>query len=344
MSLSLSRNETAGELARPQNVPSAQYSLDPQIMESLVTNGDLSKLNPTQRVRWYEMRCHAAGLDPRTQPFEYVAFQGKLQLYAKKTATDQLAAIHKLKTEIVSQTTDEQNGLRMVHCRVTFPDGRSCEDLGALSIQGLKGDALANALMKTITKAKRRTILSACGLGMLDETEVETIEGVHYGESAPPPPEPPKNNSGYGRGQYASPDQIKEYKDRVQAYIDKRNAAWLDKWTGEDGTIPDGCRDLCSLFQADDHLLKWAVETQRLDSSIVPEQAKMRQLAAYVAIVHHRSEEDRKAVGVELRRYCDEQEARQLDVIRRKNPHMFEATDDVVDVELDDAPEPGSNG
>jgi hypothetical protein len=39
----------------------------------------------------------------------------------------------------------------------------------------LKGDALANALMKSETKAKRRVTLSIAGLGWLDETELETI-------------------------------------------------------------------------------------------------------------------------------------------------------------------------
>jgi hypothetical protein len=42
-------------------------------------------------------------------------------------------------------------------------------------IKGLQGDALANALMKAETKSKRRVTLSICGLGMLDETEMETI-------------------------------------------------------------------------------------------------------------------------------------------------------------------------
>jgi hypothetical protein len=37
---------------------------------------------------------------------------------------------------------------------------------------------LANALMKAETKAKRRATLSICGLGMLDETEVEDIQGA----------------------------------------------------------------------------------------------------------------------------------------------------------------------
>jgi hypothetical protein len=42
----------------------------------------------------------------------------------------------------------------------------------------LKGDALANALMKAETKAKRRVTLSIAGLGWLDETELETIPQV----------------------------------------------------------------------------------------------------------------------------------------------------------------------
>jgi hypothetical protein len=33
----------------------------------------------------------------------------------------------------------------------------------------------ANAAMKCITKAKRRATLSVCGLGLLDETGIETI-------------------------------------------------------------------------------------------------------------------------------------------------------------------------
>jgi len=42
----------------------------------------------------------------------------------------------------------------------------------------LKGDALASALMKAETKAKRRVTLSIAGLGWLDETELATIPGV----------------------------------------------------------------------------------------------------------------------------------------------------------------------
>nr|MBA2706681.1 hypothetical protein [Gemmatimonadaceae bacterium] len=51
-------------------------------------------------------------------------------------------------------------------------------DIGVVTMGALKGDALANALMKAVTKAKRRVTFSICGLGTLDETELETIPGT----------------------------------------------------------------------------------------------------------------------------------------------------------------------
>jgi hypothetical protein len=44
----------------------------------------------------------------------------------------------------------------------------------------LRGEALANALMRAETKAKRRVTLSIAGLGWLDETELDTMpQGPH---------------------------------------------------------------------------------------------------------------------------------------------------------------------
>ena len=50
--------------------------------------------------------------------------------------------------------------------------------IGAVSIKGLQGENLANALMKAETKAKRRVTLSLAGLGWLDETENVAVEHV----------------------------------------------------------------------------------------------------------------------------------------------------------------------
>ena len=48
-------------------------------------------------------------------------------------------------------------------------------DIGAVNIAGLKGEAYANAIMKAETKAKRRATLDLLGLGVLDESEADSI-------------------------------------------------------------------------------------------------------------------------------------------------------------------------
>jgi len=153
--------------------PEASLQLDAETLEKLVVAGDLSKLTTTQRLHYYRARCEAAGLDYRTSPFKYLSLQGRLVLYADKVASDQLQAIHGAQVKILNRETvgDIHAVLVAVHLR----DGRSTEDEGCVSVKGLSGDALCNARLKAVTKAKRRAILSICGLGMLDETEIETI-------------------------------------------------------------------------------------------------------------------------------------------------------------------------
>jgi len=84
----------------------------------------------------------------------------------------------------------------------------------------LKGDALANALMKCETKAKRRVTLSLAGLGWLDETELETIPGIRVGE----PTGDPEAGGLHGTGRPTNPqaarlthDQARELKKRAYA-------------------------------------------------------------------------------------------------------------------------------
>lgn len=146
------------------------------IIEQVVIKGDLSKLSDPERVSYYLAVCQSAGLNPVTQPFQYLPLSNKLVLYATRACTDQLRANRKLTATIVSRERIDE--VYVVTARVTGPDGRSDESIGAVNIGGLKGDMLANALMKAETKAKRRATLSLTGLGLLDETEVETIPGA----------------------------------------------------------------------------------------------------------------------------------------------------------------------
>lgn len=145
------------------------------IMERVVIAGDLSKLTPTERVSYYQATCESLGLNPLTKPFEYISLNGKLTLYATRTATDQLRS---LKSVSISPTRRELNadaGIYIVEVKAHTPDGRCDFASGVVTVGNLKSDALANAMMKAETKAKRRATLSICGLGWMDETETETV-------------------------------------------------------------------------------------------------------------------------------------------------------------------------
>ena len=139
--------------------------------ERTLLAGDLSRLSADQRASLVASVCRSLGLNPLTQPFAYITLNGKLTLYARKDATDQLRALRDVSIRIDSK---EQIGDLYVVCVSAFlPSGRTDSEIGAVSTSGLRGEALANAMMKAITKAKRRATLSICGLGVLDETEVE---------------------------------------------------------------------------------------------------------------------------------------------------------------------------
>ncbi len=146
------------------------------LMEQVLIGGDLSKLTPEQRGNYYMSVCESVGINPLTKPFEYITLNGKLTLYAKRDATDQLRQVRGVSVTISSR--EKIDDIYIVTAKATDKSGRSDESTGAVNIAGLKGEALANAYMKAETKAKRRVTLSICGLGMLDETEVESIQDI----------------------------------------------------------------------------------------------------------------------------------------------------------------------
>lgn len=142
-------------------------------LERVLIKGDLRPLTDEERVQYYRAVCDSVGLNPLTQPFEYLDLNGKLTLYARKGCTDQLRGIHRVSIERIEVATLE--GVFEVLAYARNGEGRTDVDLGAANIAGLRGEALVNAKLKAVTKAKRRVTLSICGLGMLDESEVADI-------------------------------------------------------------------------------------------------------------------------------------------------------------------------
>lgn len=144
------------------------------IMERVIITGDLSELTPAERVAYYMRTCESIGLNPLTKPFDYIKLSGKLTLYARKDATEQLRKNHKISiTGLDKEMVGD--GVYVVTAHARDGEGREDIDTGVVSVKGISGEALANAYMKAITKAKRRVTLSICGLGFLDESELETI-------------------------------------------------------------------------------------------------------------------------------------------------------------------------
>jgi len=145
------------------------------ILESVIIQGDLSKLTPGQRVEYYNAVCKSLGLNPLTQPFNYLQLNGKLVLYANKTASDQLRKINNVSIE-KPEIRFEDDWI-IVTVGAHDDQGRTDSDVGVVGKKDMRGD-FGNALMKAVTKAKRRVTLSICGLGWSDETEIETIPGA----------------------------------------------------------------------------------------------------------------------------------------------------------------------
>jgi hypothetical protein len=157
-------------------------TLPPEVMEKVVVGGDLAELNAAQRAEYYTAVCRSLGLNPLTTPFQYLTLNGKLRLYALRDCADQLRRVHGISIYIVSR--ERIGDIYVVTARAKDRTGREDESTGAVPLGNLKGDALANALMKCETKAKRRVTLSIAGLGWLDETELDTIPAAKPGTPA----------------------------------------------------------------------------------------------------------------------------------------------------------------
>lgn len=145
-----------------------------EIINSLILTGDLSGLKPAQQTQYYNAVCKSLDINPLTQPFAIITYQNKKVLYATKGCTQQLAGSRLINTEVKNRETKDT--VYIVSVRATDSKGRFTDEDGVVSIVGLKGVELANAMMKATTKAKRRAVLALCGLGIPDESEIEETQ------------------------------------------------------------------------------------------------------------------------------------------------------------------------
>jgi hypothetical protein len=147
------------------------------VTASIIIDGDLSRLHPSDKVLYYRGYCERLGLDPFTKPFDLLRLQGREVLYLTRSGAQQLNKMHAVSHQIISRELMAEPGIFQVIARATLPDGRFTESMSAVSIANLKGEQYCNALMKAETKAKRRSTLDLLGLGILSEEEAVTLPG-----------------------------------------------------------------------------------------------------------------------------------------------------------------------
>jgi hypothetical protein len=159
---------------QPQLLNHPRNQINGELLEKIILGNDLSGLTPIQKVEYVKNICQTIGLNPVTKPIQLMKFQNKEVPYFTKDASEQLRKNNRVSISNI-ETKVHDGGLYVVTAYATTPDGRQDCSTGAIVISGLKGDALANALMKAETKAKRRVTLSICGLGFIDELEVDSL-------------------------------------------------------------------------------------------------------------------------------------------------------------------------
>ena len=204
-------NETALTLVKSQVTTQAlqQYEYDPSVIDQAVMLGDMKKMDAGTRLAFYRAVCLSAGLNPLTQPFTALERQDKtVWLYANSTCAQQLAKLHRVSFTDLKRTHETILGdpIYRVDLTAVTPDGRSIPAQGVVSLTKkkrmqsgkwpsgdpkfvdaldedgepiyipLRGEALANAMMKCDTKAQRRAVLALVGLGwMATDYEGRTV-------------------------------------------------------------------------------------------------------------------------------------------------------------------------
>ena len=184
-------------IMKAQSGVPAQF--DASVVSDLVLKGDLRKFTDEQKVKYYTGLCKSLGLNPLTKPFDLIILNDKEILYPNKGCAEQLRKKHKI--SIVDMNKAKVGNMYEVTVKAVDASGRYEIATGIIPLiypqkskqwnkqsnkyewvthplagQSLVGDDLANTEMKCETKAKRRVTFALCGLGMSDETEIESIE------------------------------------------------------------------------------------------------------------------------------------------------------------------------
>jgi hypothetical protein len=175
---------------------------------------------------------------------------------------------------------------------------------------------------------------------------VEEPEPYHVNGEIVDPPRPSPTGKGSGLFTKEHVARTVEFNDWLTKQCANINFKWFADWDNrceralaEGRDVPAKIDDVINPWQAKNHLVKWAVESERLDPTIVPEDARTRQSDALVALVYFRSPEDKQALIAEMGSYLNRQRQIKSGVIYRKFPDL--APEGWAEEQAEAAPERG---
>ena len=149
--------------------------LTDEMISKLLLDGDITGLSEYERVQYYRAVCERIGLDPSTQPFSILklkkkkpggGYEPRTILYLNASGAQQLNRMHNVSHEMRDERLSKN--IYRVFFRASLPDGRYTDSVGVVSVSGLEGDDLSNAIMRAETKSKRRSTVDLLGLAAFD--------------------------------------------------------------------------------------------------------------------------------------------------------------------------------
>lgn len=208
------------------------FAVDPKeavsITEKVIAeNGNLIKLSEVERKIYYLALCDRYGLDPFTNPFDYMKqtkWNKRTQeneiigwtLYPNKKAAEAFGMKHNLNCRIVDRSVED--GCAIVVVEISN-GSRVVQEVGAVEVTDRLGRA--DALKKAITQARRRGLLAFCGFSEPD-TEVKGIAAEAL--------DPPMDVMELGTAAIAEPEAI----DRASIYAEIEASMKRLSWRKKD--------------------------------------------------------------------------------------------------------------
>jgi len=180
------------------------HGIDPRVMREFVMTGDLSAIAKQDRPGLVMALCRYIGVDPIERPFSVFKDGKREVLYANRACTSALCRVRRISREVIAVEEKTIAGQLVIFAKARatmLSTGRYDESTGVVPVmvddkvwdeqarrKVSKGwrmpdpNEAANLPMKAETKAKRRAVLDLVGLGLTDESEIDTIKGARIAQ------------------------------------------------------------------------------------------------------------------------------------------------------------------